>query len=333
MCVTRPGPVLRWLAARSIVLALIALLPAWATSVAPAQPVAQDLTSIYVGALAADPSKPGRVYAAGASFSDTDSTIFASDDDGVTWSALSRPGVGIVLSLTVDPVGVVYIADRLTGLLKSTDYGASWTRLDFPPQSAKQMAVDPTDPSVLYAVPGYPWGVFRSADGGDTWSELPLPFPCDLGIVALDPSAPERLFAAGGCGVLRSDDQGMTWELLPLDVGGVATLLVTPTALYAGADGGLWRGDDAGGSWTRVGDFRNVAAVVSDPRDPRGESIVIAAYQDTVPGAFWSPDRGATWITLGGQGGEPRALTATRTRALLAIDVGVSLLPLPHLRM
>jgi photosystem II stability/assembly factor-like uncharacterized protein len=210
MCVTKPGLALRWLATRVLVIALLAQLPAWTTSAVPSRPIAQDLTSIYVGALAADPSTPGRVYAAGASFRDTDSTIFASDDDGLTWSPLSRPGVGLVLSLTVDPVGVVYIADRLTGLLKSADHGATWTRLGFPPHSAKHMAIDPADPSVLYAVPGYPWGVFRSADGGDTWSELPIPFPCDLGIVAADPWTPDRLFAAGGCGVLRSNDQDMT---------------------------------------------------------------------------------------------------------------------------
>jgi hypothetical protein len=87
------------------------------------------------------------------------------------------------------------------------------------------------------------------------------------------------LVSTAGQGVLRSNDDGTTWNRIPLDQGlefdaVVRTLAVHPTrpeVIFAGADVGLGRSDDAGTRWSRVDSpFNNqqVWAIAIDPLDP-----------------------------------------------------------------
>lgn len=82
-----------------------------------------------------------------------------------------------------------------------------------------------------------------------------LPANAGARIVVIDPSNPERVYAAGDQGVFRSDDAGQTWQAVDggLPTGGVTALALEPRQphqLYAvTATNGLYRSDDGGGSW------------------------------------------------------------------------------------
>ena len=87
------------------------------------------------------------------------------------------------------------------------------------------------------------------------------------------------LVATAGQGVLRSNDDGATWNRIPLDQGlefdsvvrALAVHPEQPNVVYAGAEVGLGRSDDAGTHWTRVDSPFNdqqVWAIAIDPGNP-----------------------------------------------------------------
>ena len=123
------------------------------------------------------------------------------------------------------------------GIFRSTDGGTTWQKVLY--RDAKtggvDISIDQTNPNVIYAALWEafrkPWGMssggpgsglFKSTDGGDTWTELTrnpgLP-PADQMIgkigVSVSPANPNRVWAiveADSGGVFRSDDGGNTWE-------------------------------------------------------------------------------------------------------------------------
>ncbi|HEY1251975.1 MAG TPA: hypothetical protein VGH97_12355 [Thermoanaerobaculia bacterium] len=168
-----------------------------------------------------------------------------------------------------------------------------------PERAVSTLVLDPTDPRTLYAGTGS--GLFRSRDGGDSWTKVST---MAVGALAIAPSSPNVLYAAGGPTVSRSDDGGATWSLLK-DFGGAFVTVTTTTPavdptdgnrvylgvneIGTGGGGTVWRSVDGGQSWAGLfGPFPFVGIVAIDPRSPHG---VFAE----VGGLARSLDGGATW--------------------------------------
>jgi len=211
------------------------------------------------GLVAAAPSHPAVVYAGG-------TTIARSLDRGQTWrTVLDYPqllgnGIG---SLTVSSAGIVF-AGVEGYVLRSIDFGQSWITVLTDPAviySFRSIVADPRDPSRVYAATDLK--IWRSTDGGDTWTqELNPPqqgFPnFNLGQLALAPSAPSTVYASltdfASTVILRSTDEGVTWSLagsLPANVAGA--LVVDPRSasrLYTAGDEGIYVSVNGGQTWT-----------------------------------------------------------------------------------
>ncbi len=232
--------------------------------------------------------------------------VWETNDAGRTWSPIfdSAP-VGSVGALAVAPSApsTIYVgtgeADMRSdiaqgvGMFRSTDGGAHWTPIGLADtQQIGRILVDPRDPKVLLvAALGRPYGpnaqrgVFRSTDGGATWTRT-LFKDADTGAIdlAYKPGDPDTVYAAlwqtrrppwnvyppsngPGGGLYKSTDGGRTWAPitgrgLP-DAPGRIGLAVSPAAphrVYALIDakaGGLYRSDDDGASWRKMsGDTR-----------------------------------------------------------------------------
>ena len=135
------------------------------------------------------------------------------------------------------------------------------------------------------------------------------------------------LVSTAGQGVLRSNDDGATWNRIPLDQGlefdavvrALAVHPAHPEVIFAGADAGLGRSDDAGTRWTRVDSPFNdqqVWAIAIDPNDP--DSMVVGTGAPSRAAVYRTGDGGATWDRLPPELPErcagvskPRILTAT----------------------
>ncbi|QDE71841.1 WD40/YVTN/BNR-like repeat-containing protein [Myxococcus xanthus] len=111
-----------------------------------------------------------------------------------------------------------------SALLHSPDAGCSWrTHPFFKSTWVTGLAAHPTDDRVFHAVTGRPGianGVYRSDDGGETWTATPLlRTGLELNAVRVSPVDPRRLYVSGVSNnqmvVLRSDDAGDTWQEFP----------------------------------------------------------------------------------------------------------------------
>lgn len=149
--------------------------------------------------------------------------------------------------------------------------------------------------------------LFRSQNGGESWT--PLPFPAQtkatLQAIVLDRRVPGVIMAglstsdSVDCsGVLRSADGGLTWQqLLALRGKDVRALAMWPgdsMIIAAGTQDGVYLTRDGGTTWSRISpaENRELQPVVSLAFDP-GDSSVIYAGTPHLP---WKTiDGGATW--------------------------------------
>src|SRR5262249_17556956 len=167
-----------------------------------------------------------------------------------------------------------YIGGGDGGGWKADDGGRTWQPIfdGQPTQSIGAIAVAPSDPNTVYVASGEGLlrpdlsvgnGIYRSRDGGRTWTHLGLTEGQQIPDLAVDPRDPSRLFAAvlghpfgpsAERGIYRSLDAGVTWQRVlykDADTGGsmVAIDPAHPEIVYAG----LWQ--SRLGPWEDKNDF------------------------------------------------------------------------------
>ena len=195
----------------------------------------------------------------------------AAESAGWTGSGLEGAPVSL-LALERSVPGLMYAGlqvapDGRAGVRKSVDGGKSWITLErgLPAGLAPTaIAVSPDEGRVvLVAGAG---GLFRTTNGGATWSEVRQPLP-PVTALLFDRADPRVVLAGTELrGNFRSADAGITWRPasagLPRDrygaTPGAVHLLqhpANPARLYMGANGfgGVYRSDNGGRSWSRRG--------------------------------------------------------------------------------
>ncbi|MCX5756099.1 MAG: sialidase [Gemmatimonadetes bacterium] len=256
---------------------------------------------------------PNTYYAGAAS-----GGLWKTTDGGVHWDpifddqkvhsvgalAVARSNPNIVWAGTGEP----WIRSHISvgdGVYKSTDAGRTWTNMGLPLSGRiGRVVIHPTNPDIVYvAVQGFSYGpqqergVYRTTDGGRTWSKV-LFVDVNTGAidVVMDPQNPSKLFAAmwtleirtwgrqsggAGSGIFQSTDGGTTWTRLqghglplhPVGKIGLSISQSNPNRVYAlietadgvpvkdeAVDNGeLWRSDDGGTNWKVVSYNRDLA--------------------------------------------------------------------------
>lgn len=205
-----------------------------------------------VGAIAVAPSDPNVIYVGmgeatiRGNVSHGDG-VYKSTDMGKTWTHLGLEDTRHIGQVRVHPYNpdVVYVAalghahgpNKERGVYRSRDGGKTWENILFKSEKAGaiDLAMDPTNPRILYAsfweakrLPhtlisgGEDSGMYKSTDGGDTWTEITRNRGLPTGLIgkvglAVSPAKPERVWAiveAEDGALFRSDDSGESWQRL-----------------------------------------------------------------------------------------------------------------------
>lgn len=270
-----------------------------------------DGAPAYPVSLSIDYSNPNNLYvltSRGNGCYFADNLLFKSTDGGATWTdRVSPPTSGCILGgffatsggfKAIDPVdpNTLYAAEADDGdqgfwLLQSKDGGADWSNFATFPGGLEagvwSLAIDPRTSTTLFAgmddVPVYsdsddsvqpgPAGVWKSSDGGATWTASGLSgFAVNL--LLIDPRQPDVIYAAaqghyasprGFRGLFKTVDGGANWsaindglDKLSQTGSAVTSIVLDPadsTVLYIGTSGGgVFKSSDGGGHWASLND-------------------------------------------------------------------------------
>lgn len=266
------------------------------------------------------------------------------------WERMNPEG-GMVVSLGASVGGDVFLGTADGHIFLRENGAKKWelrgrvglrtdavvTRLVSDPHGAQRVFA-----AVWYQEPGAGGGVFRSDDGGRSWTLVGLQGEA-VRALEMAPSYPKELVAGTRSGVFRSRDEGESWERISpagdeelQNVDSVAVKPDNADVIYAGTYHLPWKTVDGGKSWKPVAagliDDSDIMSLRVDATNP--ERIYLSACS----GIYRSENQGGMWTKLQGipyearrtqaivqDGKNPKTLYAATTEGLwVTRDAGES---------
>ena len=293
-----------------------------------------NLTNIGVSDLAIDPNHPDTMYLATGDRDAADTYSFGllkSTDGGLTWNTTGL-SFGLTQGRRIARVRVhpdssnrVIVAAR-NGMYLSTNYGQTFSLVKS--GSFNSLAVS-SSPDTMYAsTTGSTSKVYRSINGGTSWSQLTGGLPtsglsrAEVAVSPQDPTVVYALYGNSGQGykgLYRSTDAGNSWTLKSSSpnifgwqvngsgTGGQAwydlSLAVNPTdtnTVYVGGVN-IWKSTDGGANWSIVGHWYGASGtpfVHADHHFAAFRPGSTELYACTDGGVFKTANGGSSWTAL-----------------------------------
>ncbi len=262
--------------------------------------------------------------------------------DGLSFRSIG-PAVtsGRVVDIEVNPANPkeYYVAAAAGGVWKTSNAGMTYEPI-FESEGSYSIGcvtIDPTNSNVVWVGSGennnqrsasYGDGVYKSEDGGKSWTNVGLKSSEHIGMIIVDPKDPNTVYVAaygplwsagGDRGIYKTTDGGKTWKtiLTVSENTGFNEIHMDPrdhNVLYAtahqrrrqvftyingGPESAIYKSTDGGGSWNKLNnglpkvDMGRIGLAISPVNPDYLFAIVEAA--DKKGGVFRSIDRGASW--------------------------------------
>lgn len=235
-----------------------------------------------------------------------------------------------------------YVAFASSGIWKTTNNGQTFSPIfdSYGAYSIGCLAIDPSNTNVVWAgtgennhqrVLGYGNGVYKSLDGGQSWTNMGLKKSFQIGMIAINPKNTDIVYVAaegsawgpgGDRGLYKTTDGGKTWtKVLEISENtGVNNVILDPrnpniiyatseqrrrtqyTKIGGGPESRVYKSDDGGANWRKLTsglpncDIGGMGIAIS-PINPDYLYLSIEA-QEGKGGFFRSTDRGETWTKM-----------------------------------
>ncbi|MEP7337417.1 MAG: Ig-like domain repeat protein, partial [Acidobacteriota bacterium] len=247
-------------------------------------------TSVY--RLAVSPVNPNTVFAG-----TVGAGVYKSIDGGAAWT---RASTGLrtanVRKFVAPPgsPGVIYSATLGGGVFKSADNGAQWTELNagLTTLDVWSLAIDPGNAQALYAATQE--GVFKSTNGGTSWSFLE-----GRGTTNGIAVAPGGIIYASEAHLLnRSTNGGATWTriaegVINNHIDGIVIDPANASIVYVSTNGGgLFKTTNGGATWSSINTGFDTSQILTVAIDPANSSVL---YAGTTLGIYKSTNAGMIW--------------------------------------
>lgn len=240
-----------------------------------------------------------------------------------------------------DP-NLIYVGAASGGVWKTTNSGASWEPVfdDQPIQNIGSIAIQQNNPAVVWAGTGegnprnsvsLGGGIYKTLDGGKTWSSMGLQETSNIHRILINPQQPDVVFAGAignpfkahpERGVFKTTDGGKSWKkiLYTNDSSGIGDMIMdpsnpnkifaamwqhhrTPYSFHSGGNGsGLFVTIDGGETWKKLGkenglpegNYGRIGLAISKSNPNR----VYALVEATKNGLYKSDDGGNNWTLV-----------------------------------
>jgi photosystem II stability/assembly factor-like uncharacterized protein len=284
--------------------------------------------SLALSAAFAAPAPPGQVVSA------------------LSWRSVGPYTGGRVTTVAgiADEPNVFYMGTASGGVWETDDYGQNWKNIsdkDFKSNNIGAMAIAPSNPKVIYVGTGDSAprntvvtgeGMYKSTDGGKTWTHIGLDETHIIARILVDPANPDVVYVAAlghlfapnaDRGIFKSTDGGQTWKkILYVDdeTGGISLAMdpSNPSMVYAsmwqmsrtpwtfssgGPGSGIYKTTDGGANWTNIshrpglptGIFGRTGIAVAPSQPSIVYALIQADYKGQAGALFRSDDAGQSW--------------------------------------
>ncbi len=259
-----------------------------------------------VVSLAIDPVSPAILYAG------TYGDVHKSTDSGLSWSMFSTQTSGYVYDLAVDPVtpstlwGAGYHwngSNSLMTVLKSTNAGQNWAATQLYTADngyGYTVEIDPVDRDIVYVggyyrAGTYVAGLFRTTDGGGSWTETSAgitDYP--VNDIEIDPANHTTLYAGVWNGTYKSTDSGANWSNTSSGYYNYSLAIdpTSPATVYTGQWNQVRKTTNGGGTWNSTGSGLfgyYMGAVLIDP------VVSSRLHAGNYTGFFRTDNGGTSW--------------------------------------
>lgn len=232
-----------------------------------------------------------------------------------SWSS----GQGRVNIVEVDPINpnTLYLGAPAGGIWKSTNGGNSWSPLtdELPQIGVSGIAIDPNNTNIIYIGTGdkdasdsYSVGVYKSLNGGSTWSATGLTFSSTtskIGDVKIHPTNSQILWAATSAGIYKSTNAGESWSVVRtgnFSKGNIRLKPGNPDVVYAVSNNAFFKSTNGGTTFTQVTSNLPAASgrLVMDvtPANEDYLYILSANTSSGFQGLYKSTDSGTTFTAM-----------------------------------
>lgn len=240
---------------------------------------------------------------------------------------------------------IMYVGNATGGIHKTTDGGVTWNPI-FDDQSALSVSCiefEPGNPNTMWVgtgdaqISGYPFigdGIYKSTDGGNTWTNMGLANTRIITKIKIHTTNPNIIYAAtmgvpfikdNNRGVYKSIDGGVTWQqsLFISDSAGVIDMLMDPQnpdilyaagwnrlrsnkgSLVAGPDARIYKTTDGGANWNMLTNGLPMidASRIGLTMSGTNANVIYASYVDVnfdLLGIYKTTNGGTTWTQKGG---------------------------------